>query len=32
MLVYKACDTRLDRFVAVKIIRLDAFRPKCSIR
>jgi serine/threonine protein kinase len=24
-LVYKACDTRLDRYVAIKIIRQDAF-------
>jgi len=27
-LVYKACDTRLDRFVAIKIIRLDAVMPQ----
>ena len=26
--VYKACDTRLDRFVAIKIIRLDAFNSR----
>ena len=26
-IVYKACDTRLDRFVAIKIIRLDAVMP-----
>jgi eukaryotic-like serine/threonine-protein kinase len=25
--VYKACDTRLDRYVAIKIIRQDAFNP-----